>query len=64
MDFLSNINTEGLQELIMAMMKALAAFNIKELDLDMNAQLLTIFAPIWNPIWQAITDFLRSYIGL
>ncbi|MBR4726950.1 MAG: hypothetical protein IK080_03575 [Clostridia bacterium] len=59
-----DINTEGLQELIMAFMSLIANFNIKEIDLDMNAQLLTLFAPIWNPIWVWVTDFLRSYFGL
>ena len=48
MEFLSGINTEGIQELIMAFMTLLANFNIKEIDLDMNAQLLTLFAPIWK----------------
>lgn len=64
MEFLSEIDTQGIQDLIMTFMTMLANFNIKEIDLDMNAQLLTLFAPIWNPIWTWVMDFLRSYIGL
>ena len=57
------INTGGIQELILAMTDALANFDIKTLDLDFIAELLTAIAPIWNPIWAAVNEFLALYFN-
>lgn len=64
MDFLASIDTTGIEELIMTIMTAIANFDLKSLDLDFLGELLTAIAPIWNPIWAAITELLSEYIGL
>ncbi len=63
-DPIMNIDTTGIEELIMTIMSAIANFDLKSLDLDFLGEILTKIAPIWNPIWAAITDLLREYIGL
>ncbi len=59
-----NIDTTGIQELIMTILNAIVNFDMKAIDLDYLGELLTVIAPIWNPIWAAVTDFLAEYIGL
>ena len=57
------LNTSGIEELIVAAAEALASFDIKTLELDFIAELLTKFAPIWNPIWAAVNDWLEATFG-
>lgn len=64
MDFLAGINTEGIQNLILTFLNGLANLDLKALDFDFLGELLTMVAPIWNPIWAAITEMLGEYIGL
>lgn len=58
-----NIDTTGLETLIYTFMKMLAEFDIKTLDFDWIATLLTFFAPIWNPIWAAVNEWLDVNFG-
>ncbi len=58
-----NIDTTGLQELIFTFFKMIAEFDIKTLDFDFLGTLLTFFAPIWNPIWAAVNDWLEATFG-
>lgn len=64
MDFLASIDTTGIEELIMTIMTAIANLDLKSLNFEFLGELLTAVAPIWNPIWAAITDLLSEYIGL
>lgn len=59
-----NIDTTGIQELIMTILNGIINFDLKAIDLDYLGVALTEVAPIWNPIWAAITDMLGEYIGL
>lgn len=59
-----NIDTTGIEELIITILTAISNLDLKALDLDFLGELLTKVAPIWNPIWAAITDMLGEYIGL
>ena len=59
-----NIDTTGIQELIMTILNGIINFDLKAIDLDYLGVVLTEVAPIWNPIWAAITDMLGEYIGL
>ncbi len=59
-----SIDTTGIQELIMTILNAIVNFDMKAINLDYLGELLTVIAPIWNPIWAAITDMLGEYIGL
>ncbi len=59
-----NIDTTGIEELIVTILTAISNLDLKALDLDFMGELLTKIAPIWNPIWAAITDMLGEYIGL
>ena len=58
-----DINTSGLEQLIVATTEFIANFDIKALDFTMLEQLLTDFSWAWNPIWQAVTTFLETYFG-
>ncbi|MBO5410468.1 MAG: hypothetical protein J6A60_04350 [Clostridia bacterium] len=58
-----DINTSGLEQLIIQTTEFLANFDIKALDFTALEELLTFAAPIWNPIWQAVTTFLETYFG-
>ncbi|MCQ2476145.1 MAG: hypothetical protein MJ173_09645 [Clostridia bacterium] len=57
------IETQGIQDLILTIINAIANFDIKTLNFDFVAELLTKFAPIWNPIWVAVSNFLETRFG-
>ena len=57
------INTEGIQELFLTFVNALANLDLKTLDLDWLAELLTKYSSIWNPIWAAVNVFLETWFG-
>ncbi|MBP3696445.1 MAG: hypothetical protein J6J45_02785, partial [Clostridia bacterium] len=57
------INTQGIQELILTIANALANFDLKTLELDWLAELLTKYSSIWNPIWAAVNVFLERWFG-
>lgn len=57
------INTQGIQELILAAANALANLDLKTLELDWLAELLTKYSSIWNPIWAAVNVFLERWFG-
>lgn len=58
------VNTEGMEELIFTLFEGILSIDLKELNLDYLGELLTVFAPIWNPIWAAINEWLGAFIGL
>lgn len=58
-----DVNTQGIQDLIMTIATAIANFDMKTLNFDFVAELLTKFAPIWNPIWVAVSNFLATKFG-
>ena len=57
------INTQGIQELILTIANALANFDLKTLELDWLAELLTKYSSIWTPIWAAVNVFLERWFG-
>lgn len=57
------LNTAGIEELIIAIANAIASFDIKELNLNFIAELLTKYHDIWNPIWVAVNRFLEMYFN-
>ena len=63
MDFLANIDTTGIQNLILAFFKFLSEFDIKTLDFDFLGTVLTYIAPIWNPIWATVSEYLSAWFG-
>ena len=58
-----NIDFTGLETLVYTFMEMLANFDIKTLDFDWIATLLTFFAPVWNPIWATVSEFLSEWFG-
>lgn len=58
-----DIDISGLQELILTVMKAISEINLKTIDLKFIETLLTIFAPLWNPIWAAVNAWLHNLFG-
>lgn len=57
------INTEGIEQLFLAIANAIANLDIKTLDFDWLAELLTKYSAIWNPIWAAVNIFLENWFG-
>lgn len=57
------INTQGIQELILAAVNALANLDLKTLEFDWLAELLTKYSSIWNPIWATVNVFLERWFG-
>ena len=57
------INTAGIQELFLTIVNALANFDMKTLDFDWLAELLTKYSDIWNPIWATVNVFLENWFG-
>lgn len=57
------IDTQGIQDLIVTIINGIANFDLKTINVDFVAELLTKFAPIWNPIWVAVTKFLETRFG-
>ena len=45
------INTAGIEELFLTIANAIANLDLKTLDFDWLAELLTKYSDIWNPIW-------------
>ena len=58
-----DINTEGIQALILTFIKSLANLDLKALDFDFLGDLLTKFSAIWNPIWEIVTAWLEGKFG-
>ncbi|MBR5561706.1 MAG: hypothetical protein IKW12_00995 [Clostridia bacterium] len=60
---LGDLDTTGAQDLILALFKYLSEFDIKEINFDYLGQLLTMVAPVWNPIWAAVNQWLENWFG-
>ena len=58
-----NIDTTGLQDLIVAFFEMIVNIDVKSLNFDYISTLLTFFAPIWNPIWAAVNEWLYANFG-
>lgn len=58
-----SIDTTGIQELILTFLGAIANIDIKEFNFDYLGVLLTAIAPVWNPIWAAVNEWLNSAFG-
>lgn len=63
MDFLANIDTTGIENLILSFFKFLSEVDLKAIDLDFVPALLEKIAPVWNPIWAAVNEFLNAAFG-
>ena len=57
------INTEGIQQLFLTIANAIANLDLKALDFDWLAELLTKYSAIRNPIWAAVNVFLENWFG-
>ena len=58
-----DINTEGIQALMLTFIKSLANLDLRALDFDFLGDLLTKFSAIWNPIWEIVTAWLEGKFG-
>lgn len=56
-----DINTEGIQALILTFINALANLDLKALDFDFLGDILTKISPLWNPIWEIVTAWLERF---
>ena len=54
-------DTSGIQDLIFGIFKMInEGFDLRTVDTETLAKLLTQFAPIWNPIWELVNKFLAN----
>lgn len=60
---LMDLKVDGFLELIYTFIEGIVNLNIKEMDLDYLGQVLTIFGPVLNPIWDILIA-LMGMIGL
>ncbi len=63
MNFLAEVDTTGIQNLILEFFKMLSEVNFKEIDLDFLGTILTVIAPVWNPIWAYVNTLLEEWFG-
>lgn len=57
------VDTTGLVELFDLILNGLKNFHISQVNGDYLTGLLSIVAPIWNPIWTVLTGLLSKYFG-
>ena len=57
------VDTSGLQELIIMLFRWIRDFDVKTINTEYIQQHLTTFAPIWNPIWALVNQFLGEKFG-
>ena len=60
---LMELQIDGFLELIYTFLEGIVNLNIKEMDLDYLGQVLTVFGPFLNPIWDVLIE-LMGMIGL
>ncbi len=58
-----DINTEGLEQLILGFTEFIANFDIKALNFEGMEALLDKFYPIINPFWNFVNDILYTLFG-
>ncbi len=62
-EFFNGVDVTGLQDLILAFVQWVFNFDAKTINTELIPQLLTIAAPIWNPIWELVNQFLNEWFG-
>lgn len=58
-----DINTEGLEQLILTVTEFFANFDLKALNFEGMESLLDKFYPIINPFWSFVNDILYTLFG-
>jgi len=58
-----DINTEGLEQLIVAFTELIASFDIKALNFEGIEALLDKLHPILNPFWAFVNEILEARFG-
>ena len=57
------VDTKTLEDLIVGLFQWIITFDPKTINVEYLSQLLTTFAPIWNPIWALVNQFLGEKFG-
>ena len=50
----------GLADLITTIVEGIANLDLRTINFDYLGELLDLVAPIWNPIWKSVTEFLMD----
>lgn len=50
----------GLADLITTIVEGIANLDLRTINFDYLGELLDLVAPIWNPIWAYVTEFLMD----
>ncbi len=50
----------GFAELMTTILEGIANLDLKMINLDYLGELLDMVAPIWNPIWASVSEFLME----
>lgn len=50
----------GLTELMTTILEGIANLDLRMINFDSLGKLLDLVAPVWNPIWAYVTEFLMD----
>ena len=50
----------GLTELMTTILEGIANLDLRMINFDSLGKLLDLVAPVWNPIWVYVTEFLMD----
>ncbi|MBR3819492.1 MAG: hypothetical protein IKJ41_10175 [Clostridia bacterium] len=50
----------GLAELMTTILEGIAKLDLRTINFDYLGELLDLVAPIWNPIWASVSEFLME----
>ena len=57
------MDVTGFAELMTTILEGIANIDLRTINFDYLGSLLDIVAPVWNPIWAAVNEFLNEYFG-
>lgn len=56
-----DMDITGFATLITTILEGIANLDLKTINFDYLGQLLDLVAPVWNPIWASVSEFLMEF---
>lgn len=60
---IEQVGYQGGENMILTFFDWIRTFDMKTINTDTVAQLLTTFSPYWNTVWAYVNQFLGEYFG-
>ncbi len=54
------MDVTGFAELMTTILEGIANIDLRTINFDYLGSLLDIVAPVWNPIWEYVEEFLKD----